>query len=244
MTTVICKNTASRELVGLATTRIVMRMSHSQSSSTSSRRTSGYSVLVSPRRVMDRRAGYTLIEMMIVVAITGVLAAVAIPAFTGWIRRSRTSEAAAFLGIIKLRQASYRGEFGQYAGFLSDVGSLRFVPGDHTIMRGGGKMSFPVAAGVLGPPTPESPFFAIGAQPDGQVAFGYGIVAGTPAQSAGAAGGTDIAGAPYNVPPAELDFYFIAQATTDLDDNGTALIMECTSFGKDIWSSAGPKGWD
>src|SRR5688572_13793501 len=40
-----------------------------------------------------RKAGFTLIELMIVVAIIGVLAAIAIPAFLGYMTRSKTSEA-------------------------------------------------------------------------------------------------------------------------------------------------------
>jgi prepilin-type N-terminal cleavage/methylation domain-containing protein len=40
------------------------------------------------RRIFGRR-GYTLVEMMIVVAIVGLLAAIAVPAFSGYLKRSR-----------------------------------------------------------------------------------------------------------------------------------------------------------
>ncbi|MSP60432.1 MAG: prepilin-type N-terminal cleavage/methylation domain-containing protein [Myxococcales bacterium] len=51
---------------------------------------------------MDRKIarGFSLVELMIVVAIVGVLASIAIPSFVRYIRRSKTSEAA--LNIRKL----------------------------------------------------------------------------------------------------------------------------------------------
>jgi len=55
-------------------------------------------------------AGFTLIELMIVVAIIGILAAVAIPAFLEYMKKSRSTEAGEQLNAIGKKQKTIYGE--------------------------------------------------------------------------------------------------------------------------------------
>ncbi len=66
--------------------------------------------------------GFTLIEMMIVVAILGILAAVAIPAYGKYKRKARTKEVDAMFAAIATAQETYRQFNGDYYG-LQTTGS-------------------------------------------------------------------------------------------------------------------------
>jgi type IV pilus assembly protein PilA len=58
--------------------------------------------------------GFTLIELMIVVAIIGILAAIAIPAYQDYIARSQASEAVQLLGGAKGPMAEFYGDKGRW----------------------------------------------------------------------------------------------------------------------------------
>jgi len=65
--------------------------------------------------------GFTLIELMIVVAIIGILAAVAIPAYQDYIARAQVSEAVSLLGSGKTPFAEFYASQGTWPTAASDV---------------------------------------------------------------------------------------------------------------------------
>src|SRR3954447_9866869 len=71
--------------------------------------------------MMKLQKGFTLIELMIVVAIIGILAAVAIPAYQDYIARAQVSEAVSLMGSAKTPLAEYFADKGQWPTMLSDV---------------------------------------------------------------------------------------------------------------------------
>jgi prepilin-type N-terminal cleavage/methylation domain-containing protein len=88
------------------------------------------------KRGRDKQ-GFSLIELMIVVAIVGVLAALAIPAFTTYVKRSKSSEAISNLNQLFKSAASY------YASDMSGKGMRASVTGNCTVEDGGPEPATP-----------------------------------------------------------------------------------------------------
>jgi len=71
---------------------------------------------------MKNEKGFTLIELMIVIAIIGILAAVAIPSYQNYTKRAKASEAKVMLDAIRTHQESFRAENNRYSKTLTKVG--------------------------------------------------------------------------------------------------------------------------
>ena len=67
----------------------------------------------------DSNKGFTLVELMITVAILGVLAAVAIPAYSNYINRAKQSDAIIGLKAAQMAQEQYFSENGEYCSTIN-----------------------------------------------------------------------------------------------------------------------------
>lgn len=66
--------------------------------------------------------GFTLIELMVVLVVIGILAAVGYPVYTSHLERSRRADAVKVLTAVVQAQERYRGNRSAYASTLSDLG--------------------------------------------------------------------------------------------------------------------------
>ena len=142
-------------------------------------------------RLHTRKGGFTLIELMIVVAIIGILAAIAIPNFLRFQLRSRAGEGKTNLAAIRTAEEGYSAEFNTY------VQANTLVP---RLLAGlnGDKANWPV------PPALAPGFDTVGWQPEGEVYYSYQVTAGPP--------GCPAAGLPCN--------HFTAEGVSDIDGDG------------------------
>jgi len=127
------------------------------------------------RKLHTRRGGFTLIELMIVVAIIGILAAIAIPNFLRFQLKAKSSEAKSNLAAIRTAEESFFAEYGVYVS--ADPSPT--AHGDNQ------KVNFTHAVAGKG-------FEQLGWSPEGQVYFNYAAATNTAADEFTADAAADI----------------------------------------------------
>jgi type IV pilus assembly protein PilE len=83
--------------------------------------------------IISRRqgGGFTLIELMMVLAITGILASLALPFYQAHIRQARRLDAQAGLQRIQMEQSRWRAYHDNYTTQLADLGLQSNSPQNH-----------------------------------------------------------------------------------------------------------------
>ncbi|MFO0688529.1 MAG: PilZ domain-containing protein [Myxococcota bacterium] len=104
----------------------------------------------------DGRAGFTLIELMIVAAIIGLISSVAIPLFGRYQLRSKSSEVKTNLSAIRVVQEAHHSEHGRY---LAAAAEPPLIPGAR-----------PAAFDIAG-----TDYAEMGWSPEGRVYFSYAV---------------------------------------------------------------------
>jgi prepilin-type N-terminal cleavage/methylation domain-containing protein len=153
------------------------------------------------------RAGFSLVELMVTVAIVGVLAATAIPAFAGMLSRSKAGEVSGSLNSMFKLAASY------YASERGGQGNASNTTGNCTVDDAGPVPSQPLSTKQAF--NADASFRGLGFSIADFTYFSYGLVTPSAASSCGNAANTS----------ALYTFY----AHGDLDGDGLESTFELAS---------------
>ncbi len=172
------------------------------------------------RKTIKENKGFTLIELMIVVAIIAILAAIAIPNYLNYRYKARSSEAKSNIGAISTSEESYAAENNCYYTSALSPGSVPSGSSGTTWVSTQG-------------------FNAIGFAPKGTIYYQYGVSADTSV----APGSGNVTGWPTSIPgttddacgtgtesatAGSNDIVILAQG--DLDGDGSCT-TDCGRFG-------------
>ncbi len=181
---------------------------------------------------MKQRApqrGYTLVELMIVIAIIGVLAALAVYGVRRYILSAKSAEAIEIINSIRAAQEQYRDERFQYLNVSSvDVSSGSFFPfASKAALKNNVHNWATGTTGVAGN------WAQLGIFPNAPVTFGYACQAGqgngVPTQA--------ILGTAKNLKyPATAPNWYVVRAAADRDGDGKLALFVGSNFTDEIYA--------
>ena len=176
--------------------------------------------------------GFTLIELMIVVAIIGILAAIAIPNFLQYQMKSRQSEAKTNLQAIRTSEIAFQAERGCYIGAAAE-GVVLPAANVKTVPLPWGLGLGPAAAGTVwcagAGAVALGNFRDMGFVATGNVNFHYVAAASALAPPVTTAVSCPLALAPLAAAGPLVQANFIAAASTNLDGDATVSFWDSSN---------------
>jgi prepilin-type N-terminal cleavage/methylation domain-containing protein len=167
--------------------------------------------------VRASQRGFTLPELLAVVAIMGILATIAVNFFVGHSRASKTGEAMAVVQAIRAAEARYRSENQVYFG-----NSTEWFPTDGT---GAERHSFNVASHA-----DKALWETLKPTVDRPVGFGYQVNTGLPGNPLPAV----ITARKFAAGAAMSEPWYVVQARANADSDDTACLVVATSMNPDV----------
>ena len=86
----------------------------------------------------SKQLGFTLIELMIVIAIIGVVSAIAIPSYSSYLKKSRRADAKISLTKMADAQERWYLQRSTYSTSVADIGGADSTDGDYTLSAAAG----------------------------------------------------------------------------------------------------------
>jgi prepilin-type N-terminal cleavage/methylation domain-containing protein len=179
-----------------------------------------YGTAMQRRRTPSRARGFTLVEVMVTVAIVGILAALAIYGVRKYVTVSKTSEPIEIINAVRAAEEAYKDETFRYLGTTANLTS--YHPGAPT----GGKRSWAGSG--------DAAWTQLGVSVSAPVSFGYACVAGAANATVPSVGASVSGNLGY--PTTSTTPFYIVKAIGDDDADGTYALLVGSSFTDEIYS--------